>query len=107
MKAACHTFHDNLKQMRGKNLQFLHNNSTKVTYINKHTPKSEPPHPQTCDASTFNRITVTVSRLVSERNVVEDLISGQGQVCNNESSIDAATFSCIQTRNMFGPATFD
>ena len=54
-----------------------------------------------------NRITTNACHLAGERNVVADLLSRQNQVCENKWRFDAATFSWIQTRSMFGSATVD
>ena len=54
-----------------------------------------------------NRITITAFHLAGKRNMVADLLSRQSKICKNEWRLDAATFSWIQTRSMFGPATVD
>ena len=111
MEAVRLTLHHNFKRWRGKTLRFLIDNSTTVAYINKqggtHSQEMNDLTRKLLTLALRNRITITAFHLAGERNVVADLLSRQNQVCKNEWRLDAATFSWIQTRSMFGPATVD
>ena len=54
-----------------------------------------------------DRITITAFHLLGECNVVADVLSRQNQVFKNELCLNASTYSCMQTRSMFGLATVD